>query len=349
MREQCKIAMLGYGGVNRGLVELIQAHNASGARPRISIVGVSDLYLGHCFDPDGLDADQLRDIPAEKGAFAVLGSSELDNEAVITASGCDVVAEATFSNMDTGEPARSLCEYALRAGKHVITTNKGSVAHGAALLEAAAARAGCQFLYEGAVMSGSPVLVWAKDCFPGEQITRIRGILNGTTNYILGQMEVGLTYAEALKQAQALGYAEADPTADLEGSDVRAKVIVLAYSLLKTSLSISDIACEGITSITPEMVAAATKAGRRWKLVADIVPTNDGVVASVGPVELSSEDPLFGVSQATNALELTTRSLGQTMVTGPGAGRIETAYAIFADLLRLTDPRSQPSERAYAE
>jgi homoserine dehydrogenase len=342
--KEIKLALLGFGGVNRTLVELIAEHNANAQKPPIKIVGVSDLFLGHCVDGDGVDCEALLAVSAQKGAFSQLGGGTPDNTAVISDSGADVIAEATFSNMETGEPAISLCEAALLSGKHVITTNKGSVAHGAQRLEALAKDVGRHFLYEGAVMSGSPVLVWAADCFPGAKITRARGILNGTTNFILGEMETGQSFSDALRRAQELGYAEADPTADVEGHDVRAKAIVLAKCLFGETLSIADVPCDGISSITPKMVAEAAKQGQKWKLVAELVSTEGGVKAQVGPKLISADDPLFGISLGTNALELTTDMLGATMVTGPGAGRTETAYAIFSDLLRLANIVSQERE-----
>lgn len=344
MLKRFKLGLLGFGGVNRSLVELIVAHNSQGRSPNIQIVGVSDLFLGHCINQDGLDCETLLAASADEGSFASLGSANADNRSVIERSGCDVVAEATYSNMETGEPALSLCQSALLAGKHVITTNKGCVAYGAELLETLAQQRGRKFHYEGAVMSGSPVLVWATECFPGAKITRVRGILNGTTNYILGQMEGGKSFESALAQAQELGYAEADPIADIEGYDVRAKAIVLAKCLFGVTLTASDVPCEGIASVTPAMIANAREQGKKWKLVAEIVQSSEGVQANVRPIILAPEDPLFGVSLATNALEVTTDMLGPTMVTGPGAGRIETAYAIFSDLLRLAKADVQERE-----
>lgn len=335
MRGECKVALIGFGGVNRSLVELIIEHNSQRRTPKVTIVGVSDLVLGHCIDESGLNSELLLQVPAREGAFALLGGAAPDNEVVISHSGCDVVVEATYSNVATGEPGASLCEAALLAGKHVITTNKGSVAHGADRLTSVAALMGRKFLYEGAVMSGTPVLNWATDCFPGGRVTRVRGILNGTTNFILGQMEMGFSLTAALEQAQHLGYAEADPTTDIEGLDARAKIIVLARSVFGKSLFNSNVPCEGITSVTSEMIAQAKAEGRRWKLVGEIIAEEGELLAKVGPVKLRPDDPLSAVASVTNALELTIEPLGVTMMTGPGAGRVETAYAIFSDLLRL--------------
>ena len=348
MHGECKVALLGFGGVNRGLVELIIAHNSRHRTPTIKIVAVSDLLLGHCINKSGLDCEMLLQVPAREGAFAVLGNAAPDNEGVISDSGCDVVVEATFSNVATGEPGASLCEAALLAGKHVVTTNKGSVAHGADRLSSVAALMGRKFLYEGAVMSGTPVLVWATDCFPGARVTRVRGILNGTTNFILGQMEMGFSFNAALEQAQHLGYAEADPAADVEGLDTRAKIIVLAKSVLGRSLSNSDVPCEGVKAITSEMIAQAKAEGRRWKLVGDINVEGDELLAKVGPVKLMPDDPLSGISSVTNALELTIEPLGVTMVTGPGAGRVETAYAVLSDLLRIVGGLVREDEKTDA-
>jgi homoserine dehydrogenase len=162
------------------------------------------------------------------------------------------------------------------------------------------------------------------------------GILNGTSNFVLGRMEGGLNFAAALKEAQDLGYAEADPTADVEGYDVRLKVVILANELLGAKLKPEEVACKGISQLSLGDIANAAKTDTRWKLIGSAVRNDDGTVTgSVAPKRLPLQHPLAAVSGATNAVSLDTELLGPVTVIGPGAGRIETAYALLSDIIAI--------------
>ncbi len=182
-------------------------------------------------------------------------------------STADIVCEATFTNPDDGEPAVSHVRWALESGKNVCTTNKGPVALRGRELAALAEQQGVRFEFEGAVISGTPMIRLAQQMFTGLALNGVEGILNGTCNYILGRMEAGLDLGEAVQEAQDLGYAEANPTADLEGFDVQLKVLILANELLGANLQLKDIRREGISAITPVDIRAAASTGRRWKLI----------------------------------------------------------------------------------
>lgn len=336
-----KIALVGFGGVNRGLAQLIVERNAAWQTElgfSLKIVGVSDLFLGSICDPTGLDAAHLVALPPVKGAFAQLsgGSAEAFNETVIKHSGADIIAEATFTNPVDGEPAATFCRWALEAGKHVVTTNKGPIAlHGPELSQLAKAN-GVSFEYEGAVMSGTPVLRLARQSLSGAGVRGFEGILNGTSNYVLTRMEEGLSFAEAVAKAQELGYAEADPTADVEGHDVRLKVVILANELLNARLQVGDVTCSGISSISTADIGRVRASGARWKLIGSAHREGDGSVrASVEACLLPSSHPLVGISGATNAVSFDTELLGAVTVSGPGAGRIETAFALLSDIIAI--------------
>jgi homoserine dehydrogenase len=184
-------------------------------------------------------------------------------------------------------------------------------------------------------MSGTPSLRMGLELLAAANVTRIQGIINGTTNYILTQMEGGLTYAAALEQAQSLGYAEADPTGDVEGYDAAGKAVILANLLLGASLTMNDVERCGITGLTSHDIASAKADGQRWKLIAGIERKDSTVTASVAPTRLPINHPLASVSGATNALTFTTDLLGDVTLIGPGAGRMETGYAILCDLLAI--------------
>ncbi|MCY1315205.1 Homoserine dehydrogenase [compost metagenome] len=339
--DRYNIALIGFGGVNRALAQLVAERNDQWQTELgfgLNIVAVTDLNLGSVVSRNGIDARMLVETQFEKGGFARLsgGSADADNESVIKQAPADIVAEATFTNPEDGEPAVSHCRWALEAGKHVVTTNKGPVALAAAELNALARRRNARFEYEGAVMSGTPVLRMAKTMLAGSGLNGFEGILNGTSNFVLGRMEAGLDFSQALGEAQTLGYAEADPTADVEGYDVRLKVVILANELLGGALKPADVACQGISSLTVADIENAAKDGQRWKLIGSAARQGDGrITASVAPRRLSLDHQLAGVNGAVNAVSFATDMLGAVAVTGPGAGRIETAYALLSDIIAI--------------
>ncbi|ANM12190.1 MULTISPECIES: homoserine dehydrogenase [unclassified Rhizobium] len=338
---QYNIALIGFGGVNRALAELLAKQNDRWRTElgfQLNIVAVTDLNLGSVVSANGIDARMLIETRFEKGGFANLsgGSAEADNEQVIRHAPADIVAEATFTNPGDGEPAVSHCRWALESGKHVITTNKGPVALAAADLKALARRNHVSFEYEGTVMSGTPVIRMAKATLAGSGLNGFEGILNGTSNFVLGRMESGLGFSEAVGEAQALGYAEADPTADVEGYDVRLKVVILANELLGATLTPGDVSCRGISSLTVADIQSAAKDRCHWKLIGSAIRGEDGrIEASVAPRRLALDHPLAGVGGAINAVSFKTDLLGAVTVTGPGAGRVETAYALLSDIVAI--------------
>lgn len=348
------IALVGFGGVNRALAELIATKNQLWQRElgfSLNIVAVSDLHLGSVVSPNGLDARTLVEANFEKGGFGQLsgGSAEADNEAVIKSAPADIVVEATFTNPRDGEPAVSHCRWALASGKHVVTTNKGPVAIAARELKELAEANGVRFEYEGSVMSGTPVIRMAERTLAGSEVNGFEGILNGTSNFVLGKMEAGLDFRSAVREAQALGYAEADPTADVEGHDVRLKVVILANELLGASLTPDDVTCEGISNLSPADIEEAAAAKARWKLIGSAVRNEDGSVSGgVAPVRLSLQHPLAGVNGATNAVSFKTELLGPVTIVGPGAGRIETAYALLSDIIAIHASRTAGAAKEAA-
>jgi homoserine dehydrogenase len=351
---QYNLALIGFGGVNRALAKLIAERNNQWRTElgfTLNIVAVTDLYLGSVMSHNGIDARMLVETQFEKGGFARLsgGSAEPENERIIKDAPADIIAEATFTNPKDGEPALSHCRWALKAGRHVATTNKGPVALAAAELKALATRHGVFFEYEGAVMSGTPVIRMAQKTLAGAGLTGFEGILNGTSNFVLERMEAGLGFSEAVKEAQALGYAEADPTADVEGHDVRLKVVILANELLGGTLTPADVPCEGISALTPAAIEAAAKDGCRWKLIGSATRGPDGhIEASVAPRRLPLGHPLAAVGGATNAVSFKTEMLGAVTVTGPGAGPVETAYALLSDIVAIHRASATEMQEAAA-
>jgi len=335
------IALIGFGGVNRALASIIATDPEKFYREmgfNLRIVAVSDMFLGSVYSPEGIDMALLTALPAAQGACANLpnGKATVDNENIIKNSNADIVVEATVTDSMTGQPATSHCRWALSSGKHVSTTNKGPLAFAEKELMDLALKNNVGFEYEGVVMSGTPVLRFVDKLLKGSNIHQFAGIVNGTANYVLGLVEQGKTFSDAIKSAQQQGYAEADPSADIEGKDVMLKVIVLANRLWGADLTQDNVQCKGITGLTEDMVKNAVAEGCHWKLLGKANKQDDGsIVASVSPEKLSIEHPLASITGAVNAITFKSGMLGDVTVSGPGAGRIETAYAILSDIIAI--------------
>ncbi|HDP96059.1 MAG TPA: homoserine dehydrogenase [Candidatus Aminicenantes bacterium] len=331
-----KIALIGFGTVGQGLVEILQEkaaelHERYGYQWKIT--GVCDNRFGTVCHAQGLDPRVL----LKEAANGCLKTHRLEGDVKQFLDECDadVVVEMTYTNLSDGEPAVSHCRYALEKGRHVVTSNKGPAALHFRNLSALAAKNRVRFLIEGTVMSGTPVLNLMDGPLQGCRVESLRGILNGTTNYILTCMEDGMAYDDALAKAQELGYAEADPTGDVEGYDARAKVAILANVVMGADLPIENVSCTGITAITPTDIETARKSGKRWKLIGAVERNGNDVSASVKPEMVPLDHPLAGVSGATNALTVVTDLLKDVSIVGPGAGRKETGFSILTDLLTI--------------
>ncbi len=332
-----KIAIIGFGTVGQGLAEILSGKKDELLKKygyKFSVVAVSDMRFGAVYDPDGLDINALLADIRQNGQFT---KNAIDWDAGATIRNCNanVVCELTYTNLQNGQPAISHCETAFETGKHVVTSNKGPAALAYGRLKKLAAKHNVMFLIEGTVMSGTPVLNLTSGPLAGCDITAVKGILNGTTNYILTRMENGMTYNDALAKAQELGYAEADPTGDVEGFDARAKVTILANIVMGEPLAINDVVCEGITRITSEDILAAKNENVRWKLIGGVEMNEGSLSAYVRPEKVPMSHPLAGINGAMNAVTFQTDLLGDVTIVGPGAGRRETGFSILTDLLTI--------------
>lgn len=335
-----RLALIGFGNVGQGFAQILHDRGDWLAKRfglRLSIVAVDDMQRGSLYAPDGLvpqallsaieTVGHLNDLPATHHGW--------DVHRTITDSNADVVLELTYTNLQTGEPATTHIRWALESGKHVVTTNKGPIALHFPELHQLARSRNLEIGVEGTVMSGTPTLRLGREVLAAAGIQRIQGILNGTTNYILTQIEAGASYASALAEAQAKGYAEADPTGDVEGYDAAGKVVILANLLLDAPLALADVDRTGITAISAEDFEQARASGKCWKLLGTLERVNGQIKASVRPTLLDRAHPLAGVKGATNALIYSTDLLGEVTVSGPGAGRRETGFALISDLLAM--------------
>ena len=340
-----RLAFIGFGTVGRGLMQLLtekQSELKNQQKFQFKTVAVHDIILGTIYNENGIDGKLTLDLVEKKKSFANHPDSVdgWDSEKIISRTSANVIVEITPTNLKTGEPGLMHVQTALRNKKHVVTTNKGPVALALKDLQNLAAENGVEFRFEGTVMSGTPVFHLTESGLAGAEIEGVRGILNGTTNYILTQMENGVGYEEALRDAQLKGYAEAVPDADVLGWDAKAKVLILANVLMGANLKETEIPCEGITKITLEDIQRARKNGRRWKLIGSVEKTDSGISASVKPLELPDNDFLAGISGVTNAISFNTDTLGEVTIIGPGAGKIETGFSLLTDLLAINRNQS---------
>ena len=328
-----RVGVLGCGNVGAPLVELIGARgdtvaDRTGLRLEVTRIAVRDLSKPR---PVTLPADRFT----------------TDARAIVDDPEIDLVVEL----IGGVEPARDLILAALKAGKPVITGNKELLAkHGAELFQAAE-EAGVDLLFEAAVAGGIPIIRPLRESLVGERITRVMGIVNGTTNYILTRMtEAGATYPEALAEAQALGFAEADPTADVEGFDAGAKAAIIASIAFGSSVTAEDVHHEGITGVTEVDIAFASKTGYVIKLLAVAEESDDGAIGvRVHPAMVPVAHPLAAVRESFNAIFVEGAAVGDLMFYGRGAGGSPTASAILGDLIDAAANRHKGSHASIGQ
>jgi homoserine dehydrogenase len=313
-----RVGLLGCGTVGAAVVRTLHEHapdieRRAGVRVVVTRAAVRDV---------GRD----RGIPLAAEAFTTDGVAMVDDPEV------DVVVEL----LGGIEPARSLILKALQAGKPVVTANKELLANHGEELFAAAAASGLDLRFEAAVAGGVPLIRPLQESLAGERVDRIMGIVNGTTNYILTQMsERGWGFAEALAEAQRLGYAEADPTADVEGFDAAAKCAILATLAFDTKVTAADVHREGIAQVTAQDIADADRLGYAVKLLAIAELDDDEVSARVHPAMVPKAHPLASVREAFNAVFVEGAKVGQLMFYGRGAGGDPTATSVVGDLVHV--------------
>ncbi len=338
-----KLAFIGFGTVGQGLAEILRDKGET-LRDTLGfeaqVVAVSDMLKGAVYHPAGLDVAKLLELVQTTGKLDDYPDSPglqrgWDSLKTIRDSNADSIVEVSYTDVNTGQPAIDYCRAAFESGKNVVMSNKGPVALAYAELSALAQAKGVRWAFEGTVMSGTPALRMPLTALAGNQISEVRGIFNGTTNYILTKMEEGMSYDTALKQAQELGYAEADPTADVEGYDAQGKVVILANVVMNAPLTKEDVGCQGISHLTQADIEQAKAGGKRWKLIGRAKKEGNRVTAGVGPEMVPLTDPLAGVMGATNAITYECDLAGPMTLVGAGAGRVETGYSILIDLINI--------------
>jgi len=337
--EPLRVALLGCGVVGTEVARLLTTQSAELAQrvgAPVELAGIAVRRLG-----------RARDLAVDPALFTT--------DAAELVKRVDVVIEVIGGI----EPARTLILAAMAAGASVVTANKALLAEDGPTLYSAAAEHGVDLYYEAAVAGAIPLLRPLRESLVGDRVHRVLGIVNGTTNYVLDKMDsTGMSFSEAVAQAQSLGYAEADPTADVEGFDAAAKAAILASLAFHTRVSAADVHREGITGVTAADVASARQMGAVVKLLAICERTlaadgQEGVSVRVHPAMIPTSHPLGGVREAYNAVFVEAEAAGELMFYGRGAGGLPTASAVLGDLVSVArnrvGGRRGPGESAYAQ
>lgn len=315
-----KIALLGFGTVASGVPFLLKENNEKIVQAAHSEIEITKVLVKDI-------AEKERLLAAGNHFNFVTTIDEILNDKEVS-----IVVEL----MGRIEPAKNFITRALEAGKHVVTANKDLLAvHGAELLEIANKNKVALY-YEAAVAGGIPILRTLVNSLASDKITRILGVVNGTSNFMLTKMlEEGWSYEAALSEAQQLGFAESDPTNDVDGIDAAYKMTILSQFAFGMTVKFEDVAHQGIRKITPEDVTVAQQLGYVVKLVGSIEETKSGLAAEVTPTFLPKSHPLASVNGVMNAVFVESIGIGESMYYGPGAGQKPTATSVVADIIRI--------------
>ncbi|ACX73024.1 Homoserine dehydrogenase [Methanocaldococcus vulcanius M7] len=329
-----KIILVGFGAIGKGVAKVLHEKRDYLKKNYgdFKVVAITD-SSGSAIDENGLDLIKAIEVKETTGSIKNYPEkgSKMKSIDVIREVKADVVVEITPSNLETGEPAKTHILESFRNKKHVVTANKGPLALCYKELVEEAKKHGVMFRHEASVGGAMPIINLAKETLAGNEILSIRGILNGTTNYILTKMEKeGLDFETALKEAKELGIAETDPTQDIEGLDTAAKIVILANSIMGLEKTIKDVKVKGITKITPEALFLANKRGYTIKLIGQIKENH----LIVEPMLVPIDSPL-NVKGTLNVAMFETDLAREVVVVGRGAGPIETASAILSDLIHI--------------
>jgi homoserine dehydrogenase len=355
--KQLRLSLLGFGTVGQWLAKALHTQQTWLQQEFglvVTIISVATAHYGFIYRDDGLDIPTLLDLVATHQPLTAHPKvthwpNVLEG---LQATGGDVLAEATGATLRNGEPGLSYIRAALSQGMHVVTSSKGPLALAGLDLLSLARRHDVQLRMESTVMSGTPVLSTIREGMAGTRIRAIRGILNGTVDSILSAMAMGHDYAEGLAQAKAQGYAEADPTDDVEGDDTVAKTLILAAAVFGRALTQEQVVRRGITTLTREQMQQAFDEGKRIKHVASLrllsqegtevlretadsgfIPTR--LEARVEPLALPLSDPLARIDGLLNAIAIQTDTPQEVMIVGPGAGHFQAGQGMLADLIAI--------------
>jgi homoserine dehydrogenase len=337
MMSHYRLALLGFGNVGRAFARLLQRKQAeleSEYGLNFIITGISTGRHGHAIDPNGLNLDTALALVENNQSLSLISQMPVTNSLDFVGSvPADVFFENSPVNVINGEPAVSHLRMALERGMHAITANKGPVVHAYPLLANLARTKNRNFYFESTVMDGAPIFSLFRSTLPAARVISFRGILNSTTNLILGHMEAGESFNEAVNYCQQIGLAETDPSGDVDGWDAAIKVSALVTVLMGFPLKPQEVERTGIRGITTDMVTQSKGQGKRWKLVCMAEKDGNTVKGSVAPELVSPSSPFYTVEGSSSIVEFHTDTLSSLSILEGNPGPETTAYGLLADFI----------------
>jgi len=339
MTQHIGLVMVGFGNVGRALARLLMRKRADLENQfglTFQVNGIATGRHGLAINPEGIFLPRALELMERGESLNALSTVPIPESIpdFITACPGDVLFENSPVNHHTGQPAATYLRMALEKGMHAVTANKGPVVHAYRELTDLAARTGKRFLFESAVMDGAPIFSLFRGPLPAVELRSFTGILNSCTNLLIGLMEEGRNFDDAVSYAQSIGIAETDPSADIDGWDAAIKVSALCTVLMGVPLKPQQVQRRGIREITPAMIAEAHTAGQRWKLVCKAQRTSDGsVTASVLPQRVNPDTPLYAVNGTSSYVQFELDVLPGLGIVESNPGPDTTAYGLLADLI----------------
>lgn len=338
--KKLKLAMLGFGNAGQAFAALLLDKRIEIMKQfdvNVQVTAIATASKGTLMDAEGIDLAKCLVELQKNGKFSpqTTGYCTLNTSQILETADYDAVVELTPLDIHSGQPAMGYIEYALTQGKHVISANKGPLAHGAVHLKTHAERSGVYYLHETTVMDGTPVFNLVEETLPLCRILEIQGILNSTTNFVLDEMAAGNTYEAAMEEGRRRGFVEADPSLDIDGWDASAKLTALMNVLMGTDIRPKDIHRTGIAGVTPDDIKAAAGRDRVIKLLCRGRFEAGEPVGTVEPVELERSHPYASISGTSSIVTLYTDLMGAVTVIEHDPEIEQTGYGIFSDLIRL--------------
>jgi homoserine dehydrogenase len=337
-----RIAMIGFGNVGQEFARLLLAKRKWLLKDRgldAEVLAISTLSRGSLLSKEALDLEKCLSLLKNQGRLSDYGSeaTNLPPMELLAKCDADVMIELTPLNIESGQPAIDHIRKAMENGMDVITANKGPVAFAYNSLRNLARAKGVRFRFEGTVMDGTPIFSLVERTMPGCEILSLAGILNSTSNFVLSEMALGKTMDESVRIAQKSGFAEADPSLDVDGWDAAAKIASLANVLMEADTNPKDVDRQGIRGISQVDIEKAARLKKKIKLVAKADRVGDKVSLSVRPETIGAEDPFWSVDGTSSALTIRTDLMGDLTIVESNPLVTQTAYAVFSDLLLVLD------------
>ncbi len=338
--KKIKLALVGFGNVGKAFARLLMRKEnilLEQFDAAISVTGIATGRHGLAIDPAGIDLRRALALADGGGSLAAL-SAQISPVGVlefIDQCPADILFENSPVNHNTGQPAVDYLKAALEKGMHTVTANKGPVVHAFSELTALAQRKKRRFMYESTVMDGAPIFSLFRGPLPAAELRGFQGILNSCTNLIIGLMEDGKSFEEAVAYAQSIGIAETDPSADVDGWDASIKVSALSTVLMGVPLKPHQVDRTGIRGISPAMIAEARQAGERWKLVCSARRDGAGIQARVAPQRVAPGSPLFSINGTSSYVQFELDVLPGLGIVEGNPGPETTAYGLLADMINI--------------